>query len=92
MENWKVNKRQPEPDVTEVADESGIVLIASVYGADNEKRLQRARLIAAAPDLLEASQYTLGHLLDNPKYQKDDALFSCVSHLVNAIRKATEGK
>jgi hypothetical protein len=48
---------------------------------------QRDELIQ---DLMDACKYTLGHILDNPKYQKDDALWSCVSHLVNVLHKAKE--
>jgi hypothetical protein len=47
-----------------------------------------AHMMAASKRLFEACQYTLGHLLDDPKYQRDDALWSCVSHLVNAISMA----
>jgi hypothetical protein len=47
---WKVNQKQPEPDVVEISDESGIVLIAQVFGA---KRDERAKLIAAAPEMAD---------------------------------------
>ena len=50
METWKVNIRQPSPDEQEIADKSGFFLIATVYHKDPEIRMQRARLIAAAPD------------------------------------------
>jgi len=59
--------------------------IAQTFGPDSEAN---ARLISAAPDLFEACKYTLGHMLEQRIVQKNDALFSCISHLVNAISKA----
>ena len=47
---WKVNQKQPAPDVVEVADESGIICIAQVFG---NKRDERAKLIAAAPEMAD---------------------------------------
>jgi len=52
---------------------------------------------AAFIKLHEANQYTLSKLLDNPKYQNDDVLWSCVSWLMNAqasvnkLIESTEG-
>ncbi len=45
---WKVNQKQPAPDVVEVADESGIILIAQTFGVHAPAR---AKLIAAAPEM-----------------------------------------
>lgn len=66
--------------------------IAGVYhglwNAPRDIAKANARLIAAAPELLEACQYALKHLSSDDKYLKDDALWSCVSHFVRAIEKA----
>jgi hypothetical protein len=63
--------------------------VASLTGHHVDDWDGNARLIAAAPELLEACQYALGHLLDNEKYTGDDVLWSCVSHFTRAIAKAT---
>lgn len=50
---WKVNTRQPEPDVVEISDaETGIVLIAQAFGS-NGRCFERAKLIAAAPEMAD---------------------------------------
>jgi len=72
-------------------DKNGIIWDSVCGEVINE---EDARLIAAAPDLLEACKYTLGQIrqiIDNPKYEKDAALWSCVCLVNNAIKKA-EGK
>ena len=43
----------------------------------------------AARELYEATRYTLGVLVADDKYQNDDVLWSCVSQLTRALRKAT---
>ena len=50
IRRWKVNKTQPAPDVVEVADESGLVLIAQTFGTERDAR---AKLIAAAPEMAD---------------------------------------
>jgi hypothetical protein len=50
---WRVLRQRDGIDSLEISDESGLVLIARVFG---DKRAERAALIAAAPDLLAAAQ------------------------------------
>lgn len=65
MTMWKANKKQPSPDVVQISDKDGIVLIAEVYGA---KCRDRAKLVAAAPAMRVTLQYIASRkpLSDDP--------------------------
>lgn len=49
-----------------------------------------ARAIAAIPEMIEALKYTGNILMGCDEYKEDDALWSCISHIVRALHKLTD--
>ncbi len=43
MSRWKVNQKQPAPDVVEISDESGIRLMAQTFRTEARKRARATR-------------------------------------------------
>lgn len=62
-----------------------------VFIADDKELIDNARLIAAAPELLEACKYALTHLHPSGNIQNDFWGHNAIATLSKAIHKA-EGK
>lgn len=62
--------------------------IATVYGSDNKELEERLRLIAAAPELLEAAINLVAFLENN--YDHNPAAMEYCSEAIEAIKKATK--
>ena len=85
---WSVDSDRPSRQVVVI---SQFGEIAQVFGGDNmdDETTPNSRLIAAAPDLLEASQRALHHmLLRGWAVQTDHELRKVYEQMKAAIQKA----
>ena len=71
-------------------DSSGNVPIADIRGIGDPTTAANARLIAAAPDLLEACQYAFENLKPKGNVKKDFSGHNAMATLSRAIHKATK--
>jgi hypothetical protein len=87
---WIVNPFNAQVDCAVVSKLGDLLPVAQMlWPADERSEAEteaNARLIAAAPDLLAASQYALEVLAPQ---KDDDFVWSAMSQLVRAIAKAT---
>jgi hypothetical protein len=79
---WKIEGEKMT--VPKVVDPKSGDLIASIYVPSN------ARLIAAAPDLLEACKLAYPLLLDHAQFSYNEAETSAITRLEEAIDAAVE--
>ena len=85
---WKCSQHLGHPAWSVHVDSGdrgrGLIIVDGVAGIDREHRLANARLIAAAPELLEALEY-IGRFID-PTAKDAETM---VKHARIAIAKAT---
>ncbi len=88
---WTVGKEEAETGDTSIVCGELTWGIATVYGTGNEQARANARLIAAAPALLEACE-RVSKLADDILTQKPESTFAIRLHQIidAAIAQATE--